>query len=193
MYIKRSSWRFTLKTRLTPSTNPRQRLFPPQWLQTCLVSPMFFPPRVCGMYRRVRRLSAAFVRFPNGSRSRAAGGGGFHRQEGRRNEIPAAPCLLHLRLVECSLYLDTDHAVEEEADQVARPAQNEEVQAQQRARPRLQDEVQVAVEADVPPSHHADAFARERHAVDRDLSLPNVEIQHSGVELIPCLKEFAGI
>src|SRR5207244_93165 len=40
MYMRRSSWRLALKTRLSPSTNPRQRLFPPQWLQTCLVSPM---------------------------------------------------------------------------------------------------------------------------------------------------------
>src|SRR6185436_18359938 len=41
MYISRSSGRLDLKTRFTPSTNPRQRLFPPQWLQECLgVSPM---------------------------------------------------------------------------------------------------------------------------------------------------------
>src|SRR5581483_7941177 len=43
MYISRSSWRFMRKTLFRPSTNPRQRLFPPQWLQTCLVSPMVLP------------------------------------------------------------------------------------------------------------------------------------------------------
>src|SRR5690242_18899223 len=59
MYIRRSSCRLALKTRLRPSRKFFQTLFPPQWLQTCLVSPMECSSlSIRNMYRREARYSA---------------------------------------------------------------------------------------------------------------------------------------
>src|SRR5258708_22885254 len=111
MYISRSSWRLNLKTRLRPSTNPRQRLFPPQWLQTCLVSPMFFPP-----------LGLLYV---------STGTGGFCSLCSISERSPDRG-LFDFRLVEGPPHFDADDAVQEEADQVAGPPEHEEVEPQQR-------------------------------------------------------------